>query len=136
MPPFPSPNRNHLLATLPAAEFERRAAHLERVSMPLGEILYEPGGQLRHAYFSTTAIVSRHYVIESDASAETAGVPAGKPLADVGIPARRLVAAFVVALHPGADYSDDPDRGLQLAPFDRAATVSLAVVDPRSVAFE
>ena len=50
------------------------AAHLELVPMPLGEILYEPGGQLQHAYFPTTAIVSLHYVIESGASAETAGV--------------------------------------------------------------
>ena len=42
--------------------------------MPLGEMLYEPGGQLQHAYFPTTAIVSLHYVMESGASAETAGV--------------------------------------------------------------
>ena len=42
--------------------------------MPLGEMLYEPGGQLRHAYFPTTAIVSLHYVMESGASAESAGV--------------------------------------------------------------
>jgi CRP-like cAMP-binding protein len=69
-----SPNQNHLLAALPAAEFERLAGHLELVPMPLGEILYEPGGQLRHAYFPTTAIVSLHYVMESGASAETAGV--------------------------------------------------------------
>jgi len=42
--------------------------------MALGEILYEPGGLMRHAYFPTTAIVSLHYVMESGASAETAGV--------------------------------------------------------------
>jgi CRP-like cAMP-binding protein len=69
-----SPNQNHLLAALPTAEFERLVAHLELVTMPLGEILYEPGGQLHHAYFPTTAIVSLHYVMESGASAETAGV--------------------------------------------------------------
>jgi len=69
-----SPLQNHLLAALPADEFQRLAAHLEGVSMPLGEVLYEPGGQLRHAYFPTTSIVSLHYVTESGASAETAGV--------------------------------------------------------------
>ena len=69
-----SPNQNHLLAALPTAEFEPLAAHLELVAMPLGESLYEPGGQLEHAYFPTTAIVSLHYVMESGASAETAGV--------------------------------------------------------------
>ena len=42
--------------------------------MPLGKILYEPGEQLLHAYFPTTSIVSLHYVMESGASAETAGV--------------------------------------------------------------
>jgi CRP-like cAMP-binding protein len=69
-----NPNQNHLLAALPTAEFERLAAHLELVPMPLGEVLYEPGGQMQHAYFPTTAIVSLHYVMESGASAETAGV--------------------------------------------------------------
>ena len=69
-----SPSQNHLLAALPAAEFERLSPHLERVPLPIGEMLYEPGGQLRHAYFPTTAIVSLHYVMESGASAESAGV--------------------------------------------------------------
>ncbi|BAV34137.1 Crp/Fnr family transcriptional regulator [Sulfuricaulis limicola] len=68
------PNPNHLLAALPAAEFERLAAHLELVPLPLGELLYEPGIKLQHAYFPTTAIVSLRYVMESGASAETAGV--------------------------------------------------------------
>ena len=69
-----SPNQNHLLAALPAAELEALAAHLELVPMPLGKMLYEPGVQLQHAYFPTTSIVSLHYVMESGASAETAGV--------------------------------------------------------------
>src|ERR1035437_6122606 len=69
-----SPNQNHLLAALPATEFESLAAHLELVPLPLGEILYEPGTQLRPAYFPTTSIVSLHYVMETGASAETAGV--------------------------------------------------------------
>ncbi len=69
-----SPSQNHLLAALPAAEFERLSPHLELAALPLGEILYEPGGQMQHAYFPTSAIVSLHYVMESGASAETAGV--------------------------------------------------------------
>jgi len=70
----PDPNQNHILAALPAAEFEVVAPNLELVQLRLGEMLYEPGGQLRHAYFPTTAIVSLHYVTESGASAESAGV--------------------------------------------------------------
>jgi CRP-like cAMP-binding protein len=74
MPTPHSPNQNRILGALPKADFERLAPHLKLVPMPLGEILYEPGEQLQHAYFPTTAIVSLHYVMESGASAETAGV--------------------------------------------------------------
>jgi len=65
---------NHLLAALPAADYERLAAHLELVPMLLGAMLYEPGGQLQYAYFPTTSIVSLHYVMESGAASESAGV--------------------------------------------------------------
>ena len=69
-----SPMQNHLLAGLPAAEFERLSAHLELVAMPLGEALYESGGRLQHVYFPTTSIVSLLYVLEDGASAEIAVV--------------------------------------------------------------
>ena len=69
-----TPKQNHLLAALPAEIFDRILPHLELVSMPLGEVLYESGGQLQYVYFPTTAIVSLHYLMESGASAEIAGV--------------------------------------------------------------
>ncbi len=68
------PTQNHLLAAMPSTEFERLFEHLELVPMALGDALYEPNGQLRHAYFPTTSIVSLHYVMASGASVETAGV--------------------------------------------------------------
>jgi CRP-like cAMP-binding protein len=74
MPSTHQPSQNHLLAALPTAEFERVAASLELVDLPLGKFLYGPGDQLQHAYFPTTAIVSLHYVTESGASAEIASV--------------------------------------------------------------
>ena len=67
-------DKNRLLELLPEPEFARLAPHLEPVSLRLGEMLYEPDGQLQHAYFPTTAIVSLHYVLASGASAESAGV--------------------------------------------------------------
>ncbi|APW47008.1 Crp/Fnr family transcriptional regulator [Rhodoferax antarcticus] len=73
LPPH-TPTQNYLLAALPAADLELLLAHLEWVPMPLGQMLFEPGIQMRHAYFPTTCIVSLHYVTESGASAETAGV--------------------------------------------------------------
>jgi len=69
-----SPDRNHLLSALPPAEFNLVAPYLKLVLLRVGEILYEPGGRLQHAYFPTTAIVSLHYVTESGGSTETAGV--------------------------------------------------------------
>jgi CRP-like cAMP-binding protein len=69
-----TPKQNHLLAALPAEVFERLSPHLELISMPLGDVLYEAGGQLQHVYFPSTAIISLHYIVESGASAEIAGV--------------------------------------------------------------
>lgn len=69
-----APSQNHLLAALPADVFERISPHLELIAMPLGEVLYESGGQLQHVYFPTTAIVSLHYILENGASSEIAGV--------------------------------------------------------------
>ena len=68
------PRQNRLLAALPAAQYAQMLAQLELVPMALGQMLYEPGTQMRHAYFPTSSIVSLHYVTESGASAETAGV--------------------------------------------------------------
>lgn len=69
-----SPQQNYLLAALPKEELERLSVCLELVPMRLGDMLYEPNEQLRYAYFPTTAIISLHYVTESGASSETAGV--------------------------------------------------------------
>jgi CRP-like cAMP-binding protein len=69
-----SPSQNHLLAALPAPEFERLLPLLELVPMPLSEALYESGGRLNHVYFPTTSIISLLYVMEDGASAEIAVV--------------------------------------------------------------
>ena len=68
------PQQNRLLAALPADVMARLAPHFELVSLRLGDMLYQPGSQLWHAYFPTTAIMSLHCVMASGASAEAAGV--------------------------------------------------------------
>ena len=68
------PKQNYLLSALPEDILERLLPHLELISMPLGQVLHESGGQLQHVYFPTTAILSMHYIMESGASAEIAGV--------------------------------------------------------------
>src|SRR5450830_875831 len=69
-----SPRQNHLLMTLPDANYMRLLPHLELVTLKLGDVLYESGGLLRHVYFPTTSIVSLLYVMEDGASAEIAVV--------------------------------------------------------------
>ena len=55
-----TPDQNHLLAALPAEILARISPDLELISMKLGEILCESGGQLQYVYFPTTAILSLH----------------------------------------------------------------------------
>jgi CRP-like cAMP-binding protein len=68
------PRQNHLLAALPASDFERLEAGLKLVPLPLGDVLYESGSALRHVYFPTDAIVSLLYLMADGASAEIAVV--------------------------------------------------------------
>jgi CRP-like cAMP-binding protein len=70
----PRAGQNNLLNALPADVRGRLFSHLESVQMPLGEVLYESGSQLRYVYFPTTSIVSLLYVMTDGASAEIAVV--------------------------------------------------------------
>jgi len=68
------PRNNLLLDALPDPEWKRWQSVLEKVEMPLGQVLYESGATLTHVYFPTTCIVSLLYVMENGASAEIAVV--------------------------------------------------------------
>jgi CRP-like cAMP-binding protein len=72
MPTPQTPRQNHILAALPAADYERLLPHLEPVAMPLGLVVFESGGKLRHLYFPATGIVSLLYAMESGTSTEIA----------------------------------------------------------------
>lgn len=49
---------NHLLNSLPAAEYQRLRSHLNPIKMPLGQVLYEINEPNDYVYFPTNAIVS------------------------------------------------------------------------------
>ncbi|HWW07015.1 Crp/Fnr family transcriptional regulator [Collimonas sp.] len=74
MDKLPDPRKNHLLAALPEAEWQRWLPQLEAIEMPLGQVLYESGSTLNYVYFPTTSIVSLLYLLENGASAEIAVV--------------------------------------------------------------
>jgi CRP-like cAMP-binding protein len=67
---LPTPEQNHLLAALPADAKERLFPELKLADLALGDVVYEGGDRLSHAYFPIDAIVSLLYVMESGASAE------------------------------------------------------------------
>lgn len=66
------PQSNHLLAALPAADWERLAPQLTLVELPLAHVVYESGDQQGYVYFPTDSIISLLYVMEDGASAEIA----------------------------------------------------------------
>jgi CRP-like cAMP-binding protein len=65
---------NHLLAALPANDWQRWEPELELIDLKLGQVLYESGGKMQHVYFPVDAIVSLLFVLENGASAEIAVV--------------------------------------------------------------
>lgn len=69
-----APAQNLLIQALPQAVLQHWLPMLEPVELALGQVLYESGGRLSHAYFPTTSIVSLLYVTEQGASAEIAVV--------------------------------------------------------------
>jgi CRP-like cAMP-binding protein len=116
-----NPAQNHLLAALPKTEFANFSAHLELVSMPLGQMLYVPDEQLQYAYFPTSAIVSLHYVTESGATAEMAGV-GNEGMVGVSLytGGKSTSSSAVVQI---AGFAFRLDRGRLLQEFNRAGSM-------------
>src|ERR1700676_1718317 len=49
---------NRLLVALPRDEYDRLLPHLEKVSLPLRDILYEANGPIAHVFFPLSGVVS------------------------------------------------------------------------------
>ncbi|MFZ6655959.1 Crp/Fnr family transcriptional regulator [Undibacterium sp. TJN19] len=69
-----SPMQNHLLAALPAADYDSLCADMELVLMEVDEVIYESGVRQQFVYFPVTVVVSLLYVLENGVSAEIAAV--------------------------------------------------------------
>lgn len=64
-------NKNSLITALPKAVLGRILPGLQQVTMRLGQVVYEAGGELDHVYFPMPGcIVSMLYVMANGASAE------------------------------------------------------------------
>jgi CRP-like cAMP-binding protein len=49
---------NRLLAALPRKDYRHLSGDLEQVALTYGEVLYEPGEQIKHVYFPNDSVVS------------------------------------------------------------------------------
>jgi CRP-like cAMP-binding protein len=65
---------NNLLDSLACDELEALEAHLERVALPSGKVLFDYGNVLEDVYFPTTAVISLLYVLADGATTEIAVV--------------------------------------------------------------
>jgi CRP-like cAMP-binding protein/PAS domain-containing protein len=61
---------NRLLAALSAKEYEHLLAGLEPVQLTYGEVLYEPGEEMRHVYFPSDCLVSLLTVVDGHRALE------------------------------------------------------------------
>jgi CRP-like cAMP-binding protein len=66
------PQQNALIAALSAAECQRLSEDLELVPLALGQVLYESGETMSHAYFPIDCVISLLYVMKNGESAEIA----------------------------------------------------------------
>jgi CRP-like cAMP-binding protein len=64
------PGKNRLLAALRRDEYKRLLPHLEKVALPLREILYEANGPIPHVFFPLNGVVSLVITMESNVTLE------------------------------------------------------------------
>ena len=64
--------QNHLLASLPEAQYKALLPHLEKVEMHAGEVIYQFGSRSQYVYFPATSIVCLVYEVEDGGSTEVA----------------------------------------------------------------
>lgn len=69
---LPSPKQNHILASLPTADYERILPDLKLIDMPLGWTMSESGDHINYLDFPISGIVSLMYSLEDGSTSETA----------------------------------------------------------------
>jgi len=98
------PEANNLLAALPRKECQHLLDDLEQVALTYGEVLYEPGEQIKYVYFPNDSIVSLLTLVDQHQALEVGLVGregmVGVPLAlEIAIsPVRALVQGTGTAM--------------------------------------
>jgi CRP-like cAMP-binding protein len=127
-----TPRQNHLLAALPAADYERLLPALEPVALPLGWTVHGAGDRERYVYFLTAGLVSRFYVTQSGASTELAVtgnegvIGVASFLGGESTPSQAVVLSAGYAYRLGADrVKNELEHGRLLAHLLLRYTLSL-----------
>ncbi len=108
-----TPRQNHLLAALPAEDYERLRPDLEPVPLPPGWTVHGAGDREKHLHFLTAGIVSRFYVTQSGASADFAVtgsegvIGVASFLGGESTPSQAVVLSAGYAYRLGADLLKD-----------------------------
>lgn len=76
--------RNHLLASLPSAEYKRLLPHLESVPLPFMAILYESGEPFTHVYFPNDGLVSL-LVVMGDGTPREVGLIGNEGMSGIAV---------------------------------------------------
>src|SRR5476649_75515 len=139
----PIAEANSLLAALPRKVREHLHGNFEKVALTYGEVLYEPGEQIKYVYFPNDSIVSLLTLVDQHQALEVGlvgregmvGIPLAMEIAispvralvqgtgdshahedrslSQGAPAKPLIAARAAPLHLQFDDADHPDGRVQ-----------------------
>ena len=98
---------NSLLAALPRKEYLHLTDELETVALTYGEVLYEPGERIKHAYFPNDSIVSLLTLVDRHNALEVGLVGReGNRRHDAAL--ERRVPAGRARCHPGQEPGHGP----------------------------
>jgi CRP-like cAMP-binding protein len=70
----PPPPQNQILAALPGKDYKHLQPHLEYISLPFMEVLYESGDPINHVYFPNNGLISMLVMMEDETPKEVARI--------------------------------------------------------------
>jgi CRP-like cAMP-binding protein len=110
-----------MLAALPRKQYQRLLASLEPVALTFGEVLVEPGAQIKHVYFPSDALVSlltlvdRHLALEVGMVGREGMVGVALALGKAVSPVRALVQGAGTAMRMTAvRFSEEIRKSAEL----------------------
>lgn len=118
--------QNRLLAALPASEYERLAPHLQLVSLPIRQVLYEPNEPIKYVYFPIGSMVSLVSIMKDGSTIEV-GLVGNEGM--VGIPV--ILGGNITTTQAFVQVSDNAlrmDADLLKSEFNRGGQLQLLLL--------